>query len=158
MFRPSPLLLPIMLFAAEGAAAAASPVASPAREQQAAGTFEVKITPELDPANPVSRLTLDKQFHGALDATSRGQMLAFRTARPDSAAYVAIEQVTGSLQGRQGSFVLQHAGTMNRGAPASTVAVVPDSGTGALQGLSGTMTIEATGGVHHYRFNYHLPE
>lgn len=130
--------------------------------QTATGPFDVKLNPE--PASPAAevaglgRMSLDKQFHGPLQATSRGEMLAFRSATPGSAGYVAMETVRGTLDGREGSFVLQHNSTMNRGEPAQSITVVPDSGTGALAGLAGRMLIEiAPGGAHRYRFEYTLP-
>lgn len=127
----------------------------------ASGTFEVKLTPQPADAyadgGSLGRLTIDKQFHGDLEATSQGQMLSAMTPVQGSAGYVAIERVSGTLAGRRGTFVLQHTGTMTRGAPQLAVSVVPDSGTGELAGLSGTMTIDATGGRHAYEFTYTLP-
>jgi hypothetical protein len=122
------------------------------------GTFEVKITPQpVDGESPgVGRMSIDKQFHGDLEASSKGQMLAAMTSVKGSAGYVAIEQVTGSLHGRNGTFVLQHSGTMTRGAPQLIVSVVPDSGTAELAGLTGTMTIIVTDGKHSYEFDYTL--
>jgi hypothetical protein len=101
-------------------------------------------------------MILDKQFHGDLEATSKGQMLAAGTAVQGSAGYVAMERVTGTLNGRSGTFVLQHSGTMNRGAPHLTLTVVPDSGTGELEGLAGSMTIDRAEGKHSYGFEYTL--
>lgn len=128
----------------------------------ATGAFEVRLTPE--PASAAAeiaglgRMSLDKTFHGPLQGTSRGEMIAFRTATPGSAGYVAMETVVGSLEGRPGSFVLQHSSTLARGAPTQSITVVPDSGTGSLAGLAGRMTIEiAPGGAHSYRFEYTLP-
>ena len=128
----------------------------------ASGTFNVKLTPQApDDDKPesaaVGRLVLDKQFHGDLEATSKGQMLAVRTAVDGSAGYVAMEQVTGTLHGRTGAFALQHSGTMTRGTPKLTVSVVPDSGTGELEGLAGEMDIIVAGGKHSYELRYHLP-
>ena len=125
----------------------------------ATGTFEITMLPQ--PANiegGPSSVRLDKQFAGDLAGSSVGQMLAARTAVEGSAGYVAIERVTGNLRGRSGSFVLQHSGTMDRGAPTLSVRVVPDSGTEGLIGLTGSMTIERTGGQHLYRFEYELAE
>ncbi len=124
------------------------------------GAFEVKLAPQ--PAEPgdasgLGRMTIDKRFQGDLDATSRGQMLAFVTSVKGSAGYVAMEHVTGSLAGRRGSFVLQHNGTMNRSTPSLTVSVVPDSGTDGLAGLTGAMTITIIDGAHSYSFDYSLP-
>jgi len=126
----------------------------------ATGTFEVKLKPQApdDPEHPVpGRMSLDKQFHGDLEATSKGQMLAAQTSVKGSAGYVAMEMVTGSLLGLSGTFVLQHTGTMNRGEPQLSVTVVPDSGTGQLEGLSGSMAIIIADGKHSYRFEYSLP-
>ena len=126
----------------------------------ASGTFEVKLTPQpltdagADPL--LSRLSIEKQFYGELVATGRGEMLAARTTVTGSAGYVVIEQVTGALLGRQGTFVLQHSGTMTRDVQQLTVSVVPDSATGELAGLSGTMTIRIADGKHFYEFTYML--
>lgn len=129
----------------------------------ASGTFEVKMSPQ--PADKdeqeggaVGRMLLDKQFHGDLEATSRGQMLAVRTAVEGSAGYVALEEVTGTLRGRSGTFVLQHSGLMTRGVPELSITVVPDSGTGQLEGLAGKMNINVAGGAHSYEFEYTLGE
>jgi len=103
-------------------------------------------------------MSIDKQFHGDLEATSKGEMLSAMTDTKGSAGYVAIERVTGKLQGRSGSFVLQHTGTMTRGEPQLTITVVPDSGSGQLVGLTGKMTIKITDGKHFYDFEYTLPE
>ena len=125
----------------------------------ARGSFDVKVVPQPpdDAAGgPFQRLFLDKQFHGDLDATSKGQMLAGGTAVEGSGAYVALELVSGTLAGRRGSFILQHNGTMQKNVPSLVVRVVPDSGTDQLAGLSGTMTITIEGGKHSYDFEYAL--
>ena len=126
----------------------------------ATGTFEVKLTPQADgeAGAGLARMTLDKQFHGDLEATSQGQMLSAGTAVQGSAGYVALERVSGALQGRSGTFVLQHHGLMDRGTPHLTITVVPDSGTDQLEGLIGTMSIEIAGGQHSYDFEYTLPD
>src|SRR5437764_10250185 len=105
----------------------------------ATGTFEVKLLPLApdDKDAGLGRMSIDKQFHGHLEATSKGEMLSAMTTVKGSAGYVAMERVTGSLSGRGGSFVLQHSGTMTRGAPRLIVTVVPDSGAGELAGLAG---------------------
>jgi Protein of unknown function (DUF3224) len=104
----------------------------------------------------VGRMSIDKRFRGALDATSKGQMLAVRTDVEGSAGYVAMEHFVGTLDGHAGSFALQHSGMMTRGVPALTVTVVPDSGTGDLAGIDGTMTIDIVDGEHRYAFDYIL--
>ena len=121
----------------------------------ASGPFSVKMTPQpLAEDSPIGSLALDKTFHGDLAATSQGHMLAFSTAVKGSAGYVAMEQVTGTLGGRDGSFVLQHSGTMTRGEPSLVLTVVPDSGTGGLVGLSGSMDIIIEDGKHSYVLEY----
>jgi hypothetical protein len=103
-------------------------------------------------------MSIDKQFHGDLDATSQGEMLSAMSAVEGSAGYVAIERVSGTLHGRSGSFVLQHNATMTRGAPYLNIIVVPDSGTGDLVGLTGSMNIIITDGKHFYEFDYAFAE
>jgi hypothetical protein len=126
----------------------------------ATGTFDVKLNAQpladaaADPT--LGRLSIDKKFAGGLEGTSRGEMLSARTSVKDSAGYVAIERVTATLDGRKGTFVLQHTGTMNRGQQQLTISVVPDSGTGELAGLTGTMSITITGDTHFYEFTYSL--
>ena len=127
---------------------------------QATGTFEVQLQPQGsdDTAEDIllGRLSIDKQFQGDLVATSKGTMLSAGTAVADSAGYVALERVSGTLHGRTGTFVLQHSGTMTRGTPHLTITVVPDSGTADLLGLTGTMAIRITDEQHFYDFDYTL--
>jgi hypothetical protein len=125
----------------------------------ARGTFDVKVTPQPtdDPAaGPFGRLFLDKRFDGDLEGVSRGQMLAAETGVAGSGAYVAFELVNGTLQGKQGSFILQHKGTMRQGNYAMDITVVPDSGTGELLGISGAMRILIKGSDHSYELDYSL--
>jgi hypothetical protein len=127
---------------------------------RAAGPFDVKLSPlvleDKTEGTMLARLSLDKQFHGELEAASKGEMLSAGTAVKGSAGYVAIERVSGTLNGRKGTFVLQHSGTMTRGEPHLTISVVPDSGTGELEGLAGTMTITIVDGKHSYEMHYTL--
>jgi hypothetical protein len=127
-------------------------------KSQATGPFQVKLQPEPlcehAETTGLTRMSIDKTYQGDLVATSRGEMLAFRSAVKGSAGYVAMETVTGSLKGRKGSFVLQHASIMMRGVPEQSITVVPDSGTEELEGLSGTMTIVMIDGKHSYQFDY----
>jgi hypothetical protein len=106
----------------------------------------------------LGRLSIDKHFHGDLEAVSRGQMLSATTESPASAGYVALERVSGTLRGRRGSFVLQHSGTMSSSGTQMSVAVVPDSGSGQLVGLSGTMAIRIVEGRHFYDLEFALPD
>ena len=128
--------------------------------ERATGTFEVKMDrlalhdTEADPA--LARMSIDKQFRGDLDGSSRGEMLSAGTPVKGSAAYVAIEHVSGTLHGRRGTFTLQHDGVMTRGTPELVVRVVPDSGTDELAGLRGEMTIDISQGNHSYTLEYTL--
>ncbi len=129
--------------------------------KRATGTFDVKLKPlALEDSKAaeasLARLSIDKQFHGDLEGTSKGEMLSAGTPVKGSAGYVAIELVSGKLGGRTGTFVLQHSGTMNRGTPELSVTVVPDSGTGELVGLTGKLNIIIADGKHSYDFEYAL--
>jgi hypothetical protein len=127
----------------------------------ASGTFEVKLLPQTDDKNgdaALGRMTIDKQFHGDLEGTSKGQMLTGMTDVKGSAGYVAIEKVSGTLKGRAGTFILQHTGTMNRGVPQLTITVVPDSGTGQLAGITGNFKVIIAEDKHSYEFEYTLPD
>ena len=152
------LLLAAILTAA--LATAQSPANAPV-SKHVSGPFDVKGAP-LEPYDKddkaIGRYSLDKQYHGALEATSRGEMLAFGTGAPGSSGgYIAIEKVTGKLEGRSGSFVLQHSATMTKGKPDMNIFVVPDSGTGELTGINGKMQIVNDAGKHSYVFDYTLP-
>jgi hypothetical protein len=120
------------------------------------------MPPEEKVGDPsIGRMSLDKQFHGDLEGTSKGQMLTAMTDVKGSAGYVAMERVTATLHTprgpRTGTFALQHTGIMNRGTPQLTITVVPDSGTGQLAGLTGNLTINIADGQHSYDFDYTLP-
>jgi hypothetical protein len=129
--------------------------------KRAIGSFEVSLEPlsntEVSNDAHLGRLLLNKKFSGDLMASARGQMLSAGTATRGSAAYVAIDQVTGTLEGRRGTFMLQHAGRMNRGVPSLSIMVVPDSGTDELEGLTGTLSINIVDGKHFYDFLYSFP-
>jgi len=129
---------------------------------RATGTFEVKLAPqatdEQADSATLGRLSIDKQFRGDLEATSKGEMLTAMTGVKGSAGYVAIERVTGTLHGRSGTFVLQHHGIMNRGDGTLTIGIVPDSGTDQLAGLAGSMKIIIEGGKHAYELEYTVTE
>lgn len=129
--------------------------------RNATGTFEVDMKPqgEGDAAegSSLGRMSLDKRFSGDLEAIGRGEMLAARSDIPTSAAYVAIERVSGSLHGREGSFVLVHKGVMTQEKQQLVIEVVPDTGTGQLKGLAGSLAIRIEGGQHHYELEYRLP-
>jgi hypothetical protein len=132
--------------------------------ERAAGSFDVKVTPQkpdtqIARAANIGRLTIDKRFHGDLEGTGKGEMLASQSDVPGSAGYVAMERITGTLNGRSGGFILQHSATMTRGAPVSSIVVVPDSGTGELRGISGRMTVTVDAeGSHSYEFDFRFEQ
>lgn len=125
------------------------------------GTFapEIKpVGPDFAEAPLLGRMTIHKTLHGGIEATGVGQMLTAMTSTKGSAGYVAVETITGTVDGRKGSFSLMHTGVMDKGKPSLTVTVVPDSGTGELEGIAGTFMIEiAADGKHSYKFDYTLP-
>src|SRR5271165_5349391 len=160
-------VLTLTLFGVAALAQTQSPATStPGKDSvvttHAIGTFEVKVLPytedKYDEGTTLGRYSLDKQYHGDLEAISKGEMLTAGTSVKGSAGYVAIERVSGTLNGRKGAFVLQHTGTMNRSTPSMTISVVPDSGTEQLTGLTGTMTIIIDGTKHSYEFDYTIPD
>jgi hypothetical protein len=126
------------------------------------GPFDVKTSPlaadEITTGTTLRRYGLDKLYHGPLDATAKGEMLGSGSPATGAAGYVAIEEVTGTLEGRKGSFALQHWGTMGSGNFELRVEIVPGSGTGELQGIAGTLTITNNAGKHSYALDYTLPE
>jgi hypothetical protein len=130
--------------------------------QHAKGTFDVKVIPvgteDKAEGTTLGRMSIDKQFHGDLTGTGKGEMLTGMAEVKGSGGYVAIERVTGTLQGRTGSFILQHIGVMTRGEPQLSVTIVPDSGTSQLVGITGKLTITITEGKHFYDLAYTLPE
>jgi hypothetical protein len=135
-----------------------------AQTERAVGTFTVQMTPQGAPseapagATPLARLSLDKVFSGDMAGTSHGEMLTAVTPTQGSAGYVAIERFTGTVDGRQGSFALQHSGTMSqRGGRQLTITIVPDSGSDALAGIEGRFLLKIENGQHHYELEYALP-
>jgi len=129
--------------------------------RRATGPFDVKLNPQptynTDQTALLGRMSIDKQFRGDLEGTSKGEMLTAGSAIKGSAGYVAIERVHGTLDGKTGGFALQHTGIMNRGMPSLVITVVPDSGVGELEGIAGTMSITIVDGRHFYVLDYSLP-
>ncbi len=129
--------------------------------KRATGSFEVNLQPlsnaEVSSDALLGRMLLTKKFSGDLAASARGQMLSAGTSTKGSAGYVAIDHVTGTLDGRSGSFLLQHSGSMQRGVPTLSVKVIPDSGTEELAGIAGTLSINIVDGKHFYDFLYSFP-
>ena len=129
---------------------------------KALGTFKVSLLP-LDYSQPpeheakIGRMSINKTFQGDLSANSKGEMLSATTNIKGSAGYVAIEQVSGTLNNKSGSFILQHFGIMSGSTHKLTLEVIPNSGTEELLGLSGSMQILISEGVHQYEFDYDIP-
>ena len=123
------------------------------------GTFTVNVQPIAPaPADGLARFSIDKQIHGDLEAATKGEMLSGGDPRQGAAGYVAMEMVSGTLNGKRGSFALQHFATMDPSGPKMNVVVVPGSGTGELKFIAGTFTIHIEKGQHSYDFDYVLPE
>jgi hypothetical protein len=123
------------------------------------GTFTVKVQPlPSPPAEGLSRYSLDKQIHGDLEATSKGEMIGGGDPKQGVAGYVAVELITGTLNGKHGSFALQHSSTMDQNGMKMSIIVVPGAGTGELKGIAGTFTIKIENGQHFYDFDYTLPQ
>lgn len=128
---------------------------------KASGTFEVNMKPleysgESKDGAQLGRMSIDKTFHGDLSAHSKGEMLSAITSVKGSAGYVAIEQVSGSLNGKEGSFILQHFGIMSGKDSRLILEVVPNSGSGELEKIAGTMEIIIKDGKHSYKFDFEL--
>jgi Protein of unknown function (DUF3224) len=132
----------------------------------AKGSFEIKMTPaeptDFEKANDITRFTSDKTWHGDFEGVSQGEMITGSTGSTGSLAYVAIERMTGKLNGRQGSFTFSHRASMMKGDSTSagdlSVLVVPNSGTGELTGLTGSLNIQIdASGKHTWTFDYYLP-
>ena len=130
----------------------------------ASGTFDVKVNPtessDIGKAGGIGRMTIDKTFSGPLTGTSKGEMLTGANETTGAMAYVAMEKVTGKLDGLSGSFLLSHNASMLKSDPSSSalhISVVAASGTDALVGLTGRMTITMNEGKHHYQLTYELP-
>lgn len=160
--RPGVVAIGLVLGLVSGARAQAPVPKGATVSKQASGTFDVKLVPQAadgpTAAAALGRMSIEKSFHGDLEATSSGQMLTAGTSVKDSAVYVAVEQVSGRLHGRRGSFVLYHRGLMTRGAMQLEVTVLPDSGTDELRGLSGQMAIRIENGKHFYELTYTLAD
>ncbi len=159
-----PIALGLVLSALGQTASSAKETAPPSDQKEkmmkATGPFDVKMIPQDDKSDDgVTRMLIDKQYHGDLEGTGKGQMLTGGISASKSGAYVAIEKFTGTLQGRTGTFVLHHTGIMTNGNPDLTILIAPDSGTGQLVGIAGKMTINiAADGKHSYDFEYTLPK
>lgn len=143
------------------AAFVASPVLAETAMHRAKGPFDVSTKPveqDKDEGSTLGRFSLDKVYHGALDAIGKGEMLTVGTEVPGSAAYVATERVVGTLDGKAGSFALVHRGAMRGKDVSLVIDIVPDSGSGALKGITGGLTITVVEGKHQYELEYVLPE
>jgi Protein of unknown function (DUF3224) len=129
-----------------------------AKKHHARGTFTVDVLPLTPaPADGLARYSMKKVLHGALEGTSTGEMFSGGDPNQGVAGYVAIEVVTGALQGKHGTFALPQMATMDRNGSHIRVVVVPGSGTGELKGIAGTFVILIAGDRHSYDLEYVLP-
>lgn len=152
------MLVSSILFALMLAAPQAAPPSKEIPVHHVHGSFTVDIHPLTPtPAEGIGRFTINKTIHGDLEATTIGEMFTGGDPKQGAAGYVAIEVVTGTLDGKHGSFVLQHFATMDAAGPKMQVIVVPGSGTGDLKGIAGTFTIRIEDGKHFYDLDYTLP-
>ncbi len=155
MLSLSPIMLALALFSLPPSAQ----LKEVPMTHHAHGTFTVDVQPLTPPpAEGLGRFSINKQIHGDLEATTKGEMFSGGDPRQGAAGYVAIEVVTGTLAGKHGSFALQHSATMDRNGLRMTVIVVPGSGTGELKGIEGAFIIHIDNGQHSYDFDYTLPE
>lgn len=104
------------------------------------------------------KMSIDKIYNRDLSVTSKEEMVSASTSVKGSAGYVAIEQVSRTLEGKKGTFVLQHFGIMKKGKTYLQVEIVPDSGTDELNGISGKMFIRIEDGEHYYDLEYQFAE
>ncbi len=151
-------LSPVILLMSGALLSFAQPNNTP-MTHHARGSFTVDVKPLTPaPADGIARFSIDKQIHGELEATTKGEMFSAGDPKSGQAGYVAIELVTGTLDGKRGSFVLQHSATMDQSGPKMSVKIAPGSGTGDLKGIAGTFDIQIAGGKHSYDLEYSLPE
>jgi hypothetical protein len=140
------------------ATASAQPKETP-MTYHAHGNFTVKVQPLAPPpAAGLGRFSIDKVISGDLEGTTKGEMFSGGDPKQGAAGYVAIEMVTGTLNGKKGTFALQHSATMDASGLKMQVIAVPGSGTGELIGMAGTFTIHIENGQHFYHLDYTLPE
>jgi hypothetical protein len=158
----SGLVLAACCLSVAPAGAAASAEGDHRMYAHATGSFSITMTPATAPQRAgrttLGRVLLEKIYAGDLVATANGEMLSGVTDTRGAAGYVAMEAITGVLQGKEGSFVAQHAGTMADGKQQLSIVIVPHSGTGQLTGISGTLAIRIENGQHFYDIDYSLPE
>ncbi|MFD0401631.1 DUF3224 domain-containing protein [Kitasatospora sp. NPDC059811] len=125
---------------------------------KASGSFELTsfepVETEEREGAAFGRVRISKNFTGGLSGTSEVRMLSVAGPSGGPASYVAVEHVTGELDGRKGSFVLQHAAWDTGG---TTIRVVPGTGSGELAGLTGEflLTVDEAG-THTYVLEYDL--
>jgi len=122
---------------------------------QAKGYFEVTLNPANDQIAPAGRMLIEKTYHGDLRGSAVGQMLSKRTDE-GVAVYSAIEEFSGVLDGKTGTFTLSHYGIMSAQGQELKIEIIPSSGTDELKGITGSLELIMEGGVHNYTLNYHI--
>ena len=121
----------------------------------AKGTFEVSLLPQADDVSPAGRMVIDKTYQGDINGTGIGQMISKRT-ESGAAVYYAIEEFSGSVEGKSGAFTLIHKGFMNNQAQSLEVVILEGSGSGELDNITGSMLIAQNDNGHTYELSYEL--
>jgi hypothetical protein len=102
------------------------------------------------------RMSFHKTFTGPLEAKSVVSMMGMMNQEKMAGAYVALEKLEGSIDGKKGTFCLYHSSSTHGGKNLQSIQVVPESGTQELTGIRGSMEIDIHNGEHSYRFRYEL--
>lgn len=128
---------------------------------EATGTFHIKMSP-VDvaagtPADAYGRMTIAKNYEGDIAGTGTGEMLG-AMGLDASGAYVAMERIVGTLNGREGAFTVVHYGVVESGRQELSIIIVPGSGSGDLTGIKGVYRLDIADGVHRYMLQYELPD
>lgn len=119
----------------------------------ARGRFEVDLQAQADADSPAGRMLIDKSYSGDMTGSGKGQMISKRT-EGGTAVYYAIEEFSGSVKGKTGTFTLIHKGYMSAKSQTLDVAILEGSGSGELEKISGSMTIEQDSTGHVYELKY----
>lgn len=132
-----------------------SHAAEESSSQSASGSFAVELKPQKDESAPAGRMIISKKYSGDLAGSGVGQMLSKR-ASGGVAVYMALEEFSGTLNGRKGGFTLVHNGKMSGEGRSLDIRIVEGSGTGELKNISGDLKVIQKGGAHRYELVYEL--
>lgn len=121
----------------------------------ASGSFDVSLTPQKEDQYAAGRMLIEKTYSGDLKGSGQGQMLSKRTDA-GVAVYSAIEEFSGTLDGKSGGFTLFHNGYMSAESQSLEITIIEGSGSGELSGITGKLSIEQSGGEHSYTLHYYF--